>query len=90
MAEHSEASRLAVTTPIELTYAIVIERAPGNYSAYVPDLPGCITVGDTIEETIANMREAISLHLDGMYEDGDPIPPPATHVATVTVRDPRA
>jgi len=57
-------------------YAVVIERGPNNFSAYVPDLPGCITTGKTIEEIKANMREAIAFHLDGLREDGLPIPEP--------------
>ena len=57
-------------------YAVVIERGPNNFSAYVPDLPGCITTGKTIDEVKANMREAIAFHLDGLREDGLPIPEP--------------
>jgi predicted RNase H-like HicB family nuclease len=55
-------------------YAVVIERGPNNYSAYVPDLPGCVTTGKTIEEIQSNIREAIELHLEGMMEDGVPVP----------------
>jgi predicted RNase H-like HicB family nuclease len=62
-------------------YAIVIEHAPGsNYSAYVPDLPGCVTTGDTPEEVKQLMQEAIEFHLEGMREDGLPIPEPTTLV----------
>lgn len=58
-------------------YAIIIEHAPGsNYSAYAPDLPGCIATGDTPEEVKKLMRKAIELHLKGMREDGLPIPEP--------------
>jgi predicted RNase H-like HicB family nuclease len=64
----------------------VIEHAPGtNYSAYVPDLPGCVSTGDTIEEVSQNIREAIEFHLEGMREDGGPIPEPATQVTYVQV-----
>ena len=63
-----------------MRYAIVIERADGNFSAYAPDLPGCVAVGDTIEETQAAMREAILFHLAGMREDGAPIPEAVTVV----------
>jgi predicted RNase H-like HicB family nuclease len=64
-----------------MKYAIVIEKVPGsNYSAYVPDLPGCVAAADTLEETRQLMREAIELHLQGMREDGDPIPEPTTQV----------
>ncbi|MDQ2829842.1 MAG: type II toxin-antitoxin system HicB family antitoxin [Chloroflexota bacterium] len=68
-----------------MKYAVVIERAPHNYAAYVPDLPGCITTGATVEETERNIREAIELHLEGMREDGLPIPQPQTAVAEVEV-----
>jgi len=70
-----------------MQYAIVIETAPGssNYSAYVPDLPGCITTGCTIEEVKHNMQEAIELHLEGLREGGLPIPEPSTQVATIEV-----
>jgi predicted RNase H-like HicB family nuclease len=56
-------------------YTVIIEKAINNYS-YAPDLPGCIKTGATVEETIANMREAIEFHLKGMREDGEPIPEP--------------
>ena len=55
-------------------FAIVIEKAGDNYSAYAPDVPGCITVGDTIEETKRNMVEALELHFEGLIEQGE-IPP---------------
>ena len=62
-------------------YAVVIEKVPdSNYSAYVPDLPGCVSTGDTREEIERNIREAIEFHLEGMREDGDPIPEPGTNV----------
>jgi len=60
------------------TYAVVIEKAPKNYAAYVPDLPGCVAVGDTVAEVLSSIAEAIEFHLDGMREDGDTIPPPTT------------
>lgn len=59
-----------------MRYAVVIEKADGNYSAYVPDLPGCVATGDTLQEVNANIREAIRFHLDGLREDGLPIPDP--------------
>ncbi len=59
-------------------YLIVIEKAEGNWGAFVPDLPGCVALGDTVEETVRLMREAIDMHLEGMAEDGDPIPEPTT------------
>ncbi|MFN7937112.1 MAG: type II toxin-antitoxin system HicB family antitoxin [Bryobacteraceae bacterium] len=67
-------------------YAVVIEQGPDNLSAYVPDLPGCVTTGKTIAEIERNIREAIELHLEGLLEDGDPIPEPSTSVAYVDLR----
>ncbi len=55
-------------------YLVVVEPAGENYSAYVPDLPGCVATGDTRAEVESNIREAIRLHLDGLSQDGDPIP----------------
>jgi len=67
-------------------YAVVIEHEKGsNHSAYVPDLPGCVSTGDTLEEVQRNIREAIEFHLRGMRTDGDPIPEPYTHVAYANV-----
>ena len=70
-----------------MKYAVVIERTPNNYAAYVPDLPGCISVGATEAEVLANIREAIELHLDSMREDGDPIPAPTTVATMVEITD---
>lgn len=66
-------------------YAIVIEKADSNYSAYVPDLPGCVATGATVEETESLLREAIELHIEGMREDGLPIPLPTSVVEYVQV-----
>ncbi|MDZ4791351.1 MAG: type II toxin-antitoxin system HicB family antitoxin [Hyphomicrobiales bacterium] len=60
-----------------MCYAVVIERAENNYAAYVPDLPGCIATGATVEETEKLIAEAIAFHLEGMKEDGLPIPEPS-------------
>jgi len=59
-----------------MRYAVVIEKSNRNYSAYVPDLPGCVATGKTQEEVSAKIREAIRFHLDGLREDGLPIPAP--------------
>jgi len=59
-----------------MRYAVVIEKADGNYSAYVPDLPGCVATGSTREEAENQIREAIRFHLDGLKEDGLPAPTP--------------
>jgi predicted RNase H-like HicB family nuclease len=61
-------------------YAIVIESAGSNYSAYVPDLPGCVATGATVEEVESAIRDAIGFHLEGMRADGTPIPPPSSRV----------
>ena len=61
-----------------MRYAIVIEPGDRNFSAYVPDLPGCAATGRTIEELKERMRLAIEMHVDGLREDGEPIPPPST------------
>lgn len=55
-------------------FLVIIELGPRNYSAYVPDLPGCFATGKTLEGVKSNMREAISMHLQGMIEDHDPVP----------------
>jgi len=61
-----------------MKYAIVIEKAENNYSAYVPDLPGCITTGKSLEETRRLMREAIEFHIEGLRLHGDPVPQPTS------------
>ncbi len=68
-----------------MRYAIVIEKAEGNYSAYVPDLPGCIATGATIEEVEREIREAIGFQLDGLREDGAAIPQPSSQVEYVDI-----
>lgn len=73
-----------------MRYLIIIEQAEHNLSAYVPDLPGCVATGDTRDEVIANMREAIEFHLQGVREDGDPIPAPNSDPAWVEVGLPAA
>ncbi len=66
-------------------YAIVVERAKSNFAAYVPDLPGCVATGSTVEETERLLREAIELHVAGLREDGLPVPEPASVVDYVEV-----
>jgi predicted RNase H-like HicB family nuclease len=58
------------------TYLMVIGKTKTGYSAHCPDVPGCATVGKTVEEVVANMKKALNLHFEGMAEDGDPIPKP--------------
>ena len=61
-----------------MRYAVVIEDAGGNYSAYVPDLPGCVATGPTVAVVEQEIREAIRFHIDGLRADGLPIPAPTT------------
>ena len=68
-----------------MRYAIVIEKADGNYSAYVPDLPGCVATGATVAEVEAEIREAIAFHVEGLREDGLPIPAPSSQVDYVEI-----
>jgi predicted RNase H-like HicB family nuclease len=68
-----------------MRYAIVIEKAEGNYAAYVPDLPGCVTTGQTIEEVEREIREAIEFHIRGLREDGLPVPEPSSKVNYIDV-----
>ncbi len=68
-----------------MRYAIVIEQATANYSAYVPDLPGCVATGNTLEEVEEQIREAIAFHLEGLREDGLPVPTPSSHVEYVDI-----
>jgi predicted RNase H-like HicB family nuclease len=68
-----------------MRYAVVIEQAQHNYSAYVPDLPGCVATGDSIAETEQAIREAIEFHIEGLREDGAAIPPPTSRVDYVEV-----
>jgi predicted RNase H-like HicB family nuclease len=68
-----------------MRYAVVIEKTEHNYSAYVPDLPGCVATGATVAEAEAQIREAIEFHIDGLREDGLSIPPPSSQVDYVDV-----
>lgn len=68
-----------------MKYAVIIERSPHNFAAYVPDLPGCIATGATRDEVERNIREAIVFHLDGLRDDGLPIPAPQTEALVVEV-----
>ncbi len=68
-----------------MRYAIVIEKTDNNFGDWVPDLPGCIATGKTIEIVQQRIRGAIDAHLAGMREDGDPIPPPVVQVQYVDV-----
>ena len=63
-----------------MRYAVVIEKAEGNYSAYVPDLPGCVATGDTVAAVEQEIRTAIRFHIDGLREDGLSVPNPTSSV----------
>jgi predicted RNase H-like HicB family nuclease len=66
-------------------YAIVVEKAKSNYAAYVPDLPGCVATGATVEETERRLRSAIRAHVKGLREDGLPVPDPSSVVDYVEI-----
>jgi predicted RNase H-like HicB family nuclease len=66
-----------------MKYLVVVEKAQNNYSAYVPDLPGCVATGGTLEEVQQNIRGAIALHVEGLRADGLPIPEPQTRAEFV-------
>ena len=71
-----------------MKFAIVIEKSSNGYGAYAPDLPGCVAVGETEEETVKLMKEAIEFHLEGMKLDGDPIPEPTASCLYVEANHP--
>ena len=66
-----------------MRYAVVIEKANGNYSAYVPDLPGCVATGESVSEVEQNISEAIRFHIDGLREDHLPVPDPSARAEYV-------
>lgn len=76
---------MSSTTGEPVKYAIVVERAEGNYSAFVLDVPGCIATGATVEEVKQRLGEALADHLALLSEDGDPVPEPTTLVDYVDV-----
>ncbi len=69
-------------------YVVVLEEGPNNWSAYVPDVWGCVATGKTREEVTRNIQEALEFHFEGLHEDGDPIPAPGTWTAVVEVEVP--
>ncbi len=68
-----------------MEYVVVVEKGPASFGAYVPDLPGCIAVGDTREEVLTLIREAIEFHIEGLREDGLAVPNPSSSVEVVNV-----
>ncbi len=69
-----------------MRYLVILEQGPSSFGAYVPDLPGCVAVGDTHEEVLTLIQEAIEFHLEGLKEEGLSIPRPASSSALVDVR----
>ncbi len=69
-----------------MKYAVIVEEGPTSFGAHVPDLPGCVAVADTKEEVLALIQEAIEFHIEGLREDGQPIPEPSSSVEYVEVR----
>jgi predicted RNase H-like HicB family nuclease len=69
-----------------MRYLVVVEEGPQSFGAYVPDLPGCVAVGETRQEVLALIQEAIEFHLEGLKEEGQSIPPPSSSSALVDVR----
>lgn len=67
------------------SYVVIYEKAQGNFSAYVPDLPGCVACGDTMEETQDLMKVAIELYLEALEEEGSPIPEPVSEARNLAV-----
>ena len=70
-----------------MKYTIIIEKGDSSYGAFVPDLPGCIAVGETKQETIELISEAIEFHIEGLHEDGSIVPTPHCNIAYVEVSD---
>ena len=68
-----------------MQYVVILEEGDESWGAYVPDLPGCVAAGETREEALKLIREAIEFHLEGMKEDGDPVPEPHSHTELVQV-----
>jgi predicted RNase H-like HicB family nuclease len=67
-------------------YLVIIERSVGTFSAYSPDLPGCVAAGESLEEVRSLMREAIQMHIESMREHGEPVPPPSSSAEYLAVR----
>ena len=68
-----------------MKYAVVIEKSESNFSAYVPDLPGCVATGDSISDVEGQIRDAIEFHLEGLRQEGYPVPKPSSSVEYVEV-----
>ena len=82
--QHNEAVGTAGVRQL-MKYTVVIEGTPNNFAAYVPDLPGCVATASSREELLKEIREAIEFHIEGMLQDGEPVPEPQATVAVVDV-----
>ena len=69
-----------------MRYVVIVEKGESNFGAHVPDLPGCVAVADTKEEVLELIQEAIEFHIEGLREDGQPVPPPSSSIEYVDVR----
>jgi len=69
-----------------MQYLVIVEKGPTSYGAYVPDLPGCVAAADSRDEVLTLIREAIEMHIEGLREDGQPIPEPSSFSAVVDVK----
>jgi predicted RNase H-like HicB family nuclease len=69
-----------------MRYAVIVEEGETSFGAYVPDLPGCVAVAETREEVLRLIEEAIEFHVDGLRQDGQPIPEPSSSIEYVEVR----
>jgi predicted RNase H-like HicB family nuclease len=68
-----------------MRYAVIIEKGESGYGAYVPDLPGCVAAGESIAEVKKLIREAIEFHIEGLRENGEPVPEPASSIEFIEV-----
>ncbi len=69
-----------------MRYAVIVEEGKSSFGAHVPDLPGCVAVADTKQEVLELIKEAIEFHIEGLREDGQPIPEPSSSIEYVEVR----
>jgi predicted RNase H-like HicB family nuclease len=68
-----------------MQYSVIIEKGDSSYGAYVPDIPGCVAIGESRDETLELIKEALAMHLESMREDGEQIPPPNSSAVVVEV-----
>lgn len=72
-----------------LRYCVILERGESGFGAYAPDVPGCMATGATAEEALSELKEALEFHLEGLLEDGEPVPEPVSTWKWVEIADPR-